>query len=235
MGPHVLDFQTWTWTILRCRRQTNLDEKVADQVQKHLPASEKSASKLQSGQASVLGTGSPPHCVHERKTPHSSLALISRFSPAPFPSSPPPSPQFLLHLPRRGLLPFYYPDKHAHDAGQVLAVYLGVILGIYYQVVLRSAQHLNTTDRDQVEEPKSFVTAIVQENALLTVLRINARLDIIIEPRIQTSACDTEIRDTLDDHRPREVTHQAVRCASGVRTEIWVSREETDGFVEWSR
>lgn len=61
---------------------------------------------------------------------------------------------------------------------------LGVVLGMYHQIVFRGTEHLNTANGNQVEEPKSFVAAVVEEYALLTVLRINARLDIVIEPRV---------------------------------------------------
>lgn len=73
------------------------------------------------------------------------------------------------------------PSKHAPEG---MTVYLGVVLGIYHQIVFWGTEHFNTANGNQVEEPKAFVAADVEEYALLTVVRSNAGLDVVIESRV---------------------------------------------------
>jgi hypothetical protein len=80
-----------------------------------------------------------------------------------------------------------------------------------------------------------MIAAIIQENALLAILRINTRLHVVVEPGIQAGTRDTEICVSLYSHRPREVAHEVGRLTSRIRSKVRVTIEESNRFGERPR
>ena len=89
--------------------------------------------------------------------------------------------------------------------------------------------------RDKVEDSETMIATIIQEDALLAILRVDTRLYVVIEPRIQAGTRNTEICVSLYSHRPGEVAHAVRRITSCIRSKVRVAIEKSNGFGERSR